>query len=166
MIPLLFSEVRVTTVADTPVLLLREAAGSRQLAVWIGAAGGHAILSALEPPAEEHPTAHDVLLDALSVLGAVVEEVRITGVTDGVYSAELSVKGNAVPCRVSDGVALALRGGAQILVADEVLQAVGLDLVAAPPEATLLDGDTVQMERFRAFLDTITPEDFTGEEKP
>ena len=75
---MLFSEVRVTTVADTPVLLLREAAGSRQLAIWISAAGGHAILSALEPPAEEHPMTHDVLLDALSVLDAVVDEVRIT----------------------------------------------------------------------------------------
>lgn len=164
MIPMLFSEVRMSSVADTPVLLLREAAGSRQLPIWISAAGGHAILSALEAVTEEHPAIHDVMLDALSVMDAVVDEVRITAVVDGVFSAELSVAGNTVPCKASDGIALALRGGAPILVAEEVLEAAGIDLVAATPEASLLGGDSAEMEEFRAFLDTITPEDFSGTE--
>ena len=79
MIPMLFSEVRVTAVADTPVLLLREQQGERHLAVWITAAGGNAILSALEDSDEEHPSTHDLMIDALAVLDAVVEAVHITG---------------------------------------------------------------------------------------
>ena len=38
MIQVLFSEIRVSALGDTPVLVLKEAAGPRQLAIWISAA--------------------------------------------------------------------------------------------------------------------------------
>ena len=87
MIRLLFSEVRVTPEAATPVLVLKEADGPRHLAVWISAAGGNAVLSALEESDRDRPTTHDLMLEALSVLDAVVEHVRITGFHDGHFTA-------------------------------------------------------------------------------
>ncbi|TBT85368.1 bifunctional nuclease family protein [Propioniciclava sinopodophylli] len=156
MIPMLFSEVRVTSVADTPVLLLREAQGSRHLAIWITAAGGNAILSALEDADVEHPGTHDLMIDALAVLDAVVEAVHITEVAEGVFSAHVVVGGSHVTARVSDAVALALRCGATILADEDLLDAVGVRVI----EAAAGEGGDEQMEEFRAFLDTINPEDF------
>ena len=157
MIQLLFGEVRMPPDADTPVLLLREAEGPRHLAVWITAAGGNAILSALEGD-EDGPTTHDLMLEALSVLDAVVEHVRITGFHDGHFTAEASVNGHAVACRVSDGVALALRSGAPIFAPESLLDQVGLvlgDEASGDPEE--------QVEQFREFLDQINADDFDAE---
>lgn len=156
MIPMLFSEVRVTGVADTPVLLLREAQGPRHLAVWISAAGANAVLSALDDDQTEHPCVHDLMIEALAVLDTVIDAVHVTDVDEGVYTAHVLVKGTAVGCRVSDGVALALRSGATILVADHLLAA---ETAGGDEDAGLLAPDE-QMDRFRAFLDTIQPEDF------
>lgn len=160
MIPLLFSEVRVTAVADTPVLLLREAQGIRYLAVWITAAGGNAILSALEDAEDEHPSTHDLMIEALAVLDAVVESVHITDVVEGVFSAHVVIAGSNVTARVSDAVALALRCGATILVDEDLLDEVGVggsDTEQDP--LAVVEGDE-RLEEFRAFLDTINPEDF------
>lgn len=169
MIPMLFSEVRVTAVADTPVLLLREQQGSRYLAVWITAAGGNAILSALEEIDEEHPSPHDLMIDALAVVDTVIESVHITAVDEGVYTAHIVIGATAVTARVSDAVALALRCGAAILADEDLLDAVGVSGAAVQEDAPR---DSVgkpdeQMERFRAFLDTINPEDFDrGQQEP
>lgn len=158
MIRLLFSEVRVTPEAATPVLVLKEADGPRHLAVWISAAGGNAVLSALEESDQDRPTTHDLMLEALSVLDAVVEHVRITGFHDGHFTAEASVNGHAVACRVSDGVALALRSGAPIFAPESLLDQVGLvlgDEASGDPEE--------QVEQFREFLDQINADDFDAE---
>ncbi|HHU38033.1 MAG TPA: bifunctional nuclease family protein [Propionibacterium sp.] len=159
MIPMLFSEVRVTAVADTPVLLLREQEGTRHLAVWITAAGGNAILSALEETDPEHPNTHDLMIEALAILDGVVESVHITGIDEGVYTAHLVVGGSVVPARVSDAVALALRCGATILADEDLIDAVAVHATSA--EVPMAEGvPDEQLEEFRAFLDTINPEDF------
>lgn len=164
MIPLLFNEVRVTEVADTPVLLLHEQDGPRELAVWITAAGGNAILSALEGGDDEHPNTHDLMIEALAVLDAVVEQVTITGVVEGVYDAQVVIAGSVVNARVSDAVALALRCGAPILADEALLDAVGV--VPRDAGSGTEEGDD-QMEQFRAFLDNINPEDFgPGADQP
>ena len=59
--------------------------------------------------------------------------------------------------RASDAIALAIRAGTTIFAAESVLAEAG---VAIPDEA---DGDVevdVEMERFREFLDQVSPEDF------
>ncbi len=163
MIPMIFSEVRVTAVADTPVLLLRETRGDRYLPIWISAVGANAVLSALEDAPDEHPTTHDLLVDALAAVDTVVEEVRIVDVVDGVYTASLLINGTAVACRASDGIAVALRCGAGILVAESVLDRVGAAPQLEDPGAVLGGGSDEQLEQFRAFLDTISPEDFEAD---
>ena len=53
--------------------------------------------------------------------------------------------------RPSDSIALALRTGSRILCADEVLAEAGLDAPAEQED---------EVERFREFLDHVSPEDF------
>ena len=156
MIPMIFSEVRVTSVADTPVLLLREAQGERYVPIWISAAGANAILSALEDPPDEHHSSHDLIVHLVAALDGVVEEVSITDVCEGIFTAHMRVGQTTVPCRVSDGIAVALRCAATILVAESVLDRVGAFLCPGEPASESDD----QMEQFRAFLDTLRPEDF------
>lgn len=159
MITLLFVDVRVSPDAATPVVLLREANGPRHLAVWVSAAGGNAILSASAVD-DDVPGIHDLMLEALSVLDAVVESVTLRAVTDGVFEAEASINGHAVTCRASDAVALALRCGAPILAPEKLLETAGI----------LLDGEggsggdpEEQVEQFREFLDQINADDFGSE---
>lgn len=160
MVKLVFAEVRMTPEEDAPILLLREADGSRHLAVWITAVGGNAILSALEGDDEDGPSTHGLMLEALSVLDGVVEVVRITGVHEGVFAAEASINGHTVPCRVSDGVALALRSGAPILAAESLMEQAS---ILFEGDGTTSDDPDEQVEQFREFLDQINADDFDSE---
>ena len=127
---------------------------------------GRGFLSAgVEGAADDgHPGTHDLLLDALAALDAVVEEVRITDVDEGIWTAEVVVNRMTIAARVSDAVALALRSGAPILASAEVLDAAGVGGAVAAGATDLVFGADVQMERFRAFLDTISPDDFAPED--
>lgn len=160
MIHMLFSAVRVSALGDVPVLLLREASGSRSLAIWINAAAGAAILSALEAEEPGHPSTHDLIVELLATQDAVIEAVHLLGEEDGVYKAELVVSGTAVTCRVSDGVALALRCGAPIYAVDALLDA--CVPAEGEQEAPAANPDD-QLEQFREFLDRINPDDFENQ---
>ena len=94
----------------------------------------------------------------VTALGRTVTEVRITEYRDNIFYAELVLDGGlTVGSRTSDAVALALRAGCRIVSAEDVLDEVG---VPVPDE----DEGEVEVERFREFLDSISPEDFEGEE--
>jgi hypothetical protein len=58
-----------------------------------------------------------------------------------------------VSARPSDAIALALRTGATIFGSEEVLEEAGVEM---PGERDTED----EVEKFRAFLDSISPEDF------
>ena len=71
---------------------------------------------------------------------------------DGVfYAALVFASGVEISARPSDSIALALRTGAKILCDEEVLEIAGL---AVPEE------QEDEVEKFREFLDHVTPEDF------
>jgi len=102
--------------------------------------------------AAPRPLTHDLFIATLLQLGTPLEAVRITRLEEGVFFAELVVGAQAVDARPSDAIALALRAGVPILLADEVLAEAG---VAPDP-----DEEVDEVEQFREFLDTITPQDF------
>lgn len=152
--------IRVETPSNNPIVLLREREGHRYLPVWIGAAEASAIAFAQQGLVPPRPQTHDLLLDVLTALGRTVTEVRITEYRDNIFYAELVLDGGlTVGSRTSDAVALALRAGCRIVSAEDVLDEVG---VPVPDE----DEGEVEVERFREFLDSISPEDFEGEEAP
>ena len=94
--------------------------------------------------------------DILTALEVSVTEVRITALEDGVFYAVLVFSnGTEVSARPSDAIALALRVDAPIRGADEVLDAAGIDIPDDEP-APAED----QVEKFREFLDQVSPEDF------
>lgn len=146
--------VRVELPGNQPVVLLREQDGVRYLPIWIGAVEASAIAFQQQGVQTARPLTHDLLRDVIGALGVRLEAVHITEMRDDIYYAELRFSnGVAVSSRPSDAIALALRCDAEILGTDAVLDAAGIEIP---------DEQEDEVERFREFLDTITPEDFAA----
>ena len=144
--------VRVELPSQQPIVLLKEAAGDRYLPIWIGAVEATAIAFAQQGVVTARPMTHDLLRDLLEALDRPLREVRITDLRDGVFYAELHFdEGVVVSARPSDAIALAMRTGTTVRGAEQVLAEAG---IAIPDE------QEDEVEKFREFLDTITPEDF------
>lgn len=148
--------VRVELPANQPVVLLREEDGARYLPIWIGADVASAIAFQQQGVRPARPLTHDLLRDVITALGVRLEAVHITEMRDDIYYAELRLSGNVtVSARPSDAIALALRCDVAILGSDQVLEAGGIEIP---------DEQEDEVERFREFLDTISPEDFAAGE--
>ena len=55
-------EVRLDEDEGSPVLILAEVEGDRQLAIWMSAAGAAGILAALQEADPDHPSSHELML--------------------------------------------------------------------------------------------------------
>ena len=147
--------VRVEMPSNSPIVLLKEAQGDRYLPIWIGAVEATAIAFAQQGMVSLRPLTHDLFRDVLEVLNVQLRTVNITALRDGIFYADLVFSNGAeVSARPSDSIALALRTGAVIFVRDEILDEAG---VAIPDEQ---EHQEDEVEKFREFLDSITPEDF------
>jgi uncharacterized protein len=148
--------VRVEMPSNQPIVLLREVSGERYLPIWIGAVEATAIAFAQQGVVPPRPLTHDLLKDVITQTGNELTEVRITEVKDGVFYALLVFgSGLEVSARPSDSIALALRTGTKIVCADDVLDEAGLEVPAEQED---------EVEKFREFLDHVTPEDFEAPE--
>ena len=109
-------------------VVLREPGTGQYLTVWIGPYEADLLLPNTDPTAPRSST-YDLILDIISQVGAAVKVVIINAVVDGTYHAEVVLqKGDdfsVVDARPSDALALAVRSGAPIYVADSVMQATG-----------------------------------------
>jgi hypothetical protein len=144
--------VRVEMPSNQPIVLLREVSGERYLPIWIGAVEATAIAFAQQGVVPPRPLTHDLMKNLLEAMGQELTEVQITDMKDGVFYANLVFgSGVEVGARPSDSIALALRTGSRIVCAEEVLDEVGLAVPAEQED---------EVERFREFLDHVTPEDF------
>ena len=144
--------VRVEMPTNQPIVLLKETQGDRYLPIWIGPVEATAIAFAQQGMVPARPLTHDLFRDVLEALDVQLQTVNITALRDGIFFADLILSnGKEVSARPSDSIALALRTGAAIYASEEVLDEAG---VAIPDE------QEDEVEKFREFLDTITPEDF------
>lgn len=149
---------RVELPVNTPLVLLKETEGERYLPIWIGAPEASAIAHQQQGVQHPRPMTHDLLRDVISALGGELESVLITEMRDNTYFAELVFAGGLrVSARPSDAIALALRTEAKIYGEEEMLDAVGVLIPDAPEER-----QEDQVEKFREFLDQVSPEDFAG----
>ena len=149
--------VRVELPSNQPIVLLKETLGDRYLPIWIGAVEATAIALAQQGVVPARPLTHDLLKDVLDGLGADLEAVIITDLRDGIYFADLQFRGGvSVSARPSDAIALAIRVGTTIYAEESVLAEAGV----AIPEETDGESEVEVVERFREFLDQVSPEDF------
>ena len=148
--------VRVEMPSNQPIVLLREVTGDRYLPIWIGAVEATAIAFAQQGVVPPRPLTHDLLRDVLEATGNEVAEIRITEMRDNVFYASLVLaSGVEVSARPSDSIALALRTGSKIVCSEELLDDAGI---------LVPDEQEDEVEKFREFLDHVSPEDFEAPE--
>ncbi len=149
--------VRVELPSNQPIVLLKETDGDRYLPIWIGAVEATAIAFALQGIETPRPMTHDLLRDILTESDINVERILISELVEQTFFAVIRMTNNGkvteVSSRPSDAIALAVRISAPIFAAEEVLEQAGIEL---------RDDDEAEVEKFREFLDQVTPEDFAG----
>jgi bifunctional DNase/RNase len=150
--------IRVELPANQPVLVLRDLNGDRYLPLWIGNSEATAISLALDGVTPPRPLTHDLLVQVIDHLDDQVMSASITELIDGVYFAQIDFANHdAVSARPSDAVAVAIRCGVPIYVSQEVFDEAGMDIV----DNEEVEDSEEEVEKFRAFLDEINPEDFS-----
>ncbi|MBU3691911.1 MAG: bifunctional nuclease family protein [Candidatus Nanopelagicaceae bacterium] len=146
--------VRVEMPSNQPIVLLKEIGGSRFLPIWVGAVDATAIAFAQQGVTPPRPLTHDLMKDVLEGLGVSLDSVHLTEMRDGIFYAVLNLQGGvSVSARPSDAIALALRTGSPILGSEDLLEEAGIEIPEQAEE---------EVERFKEFLDQISPEDFAG----
>ncbi len=150
--------------SDVPVVILRQEGGSVFLPIWIGVFEANAIALAVEGIQTPRPMTHDLLRSVLESLGSRLERVEIHALIEGTFHARLRlIRGgreglepegaaDIVDSRPSDAIALALRAGAPIWIAQSVL-----DGAMSTQQASELAAD--DDEKLREWLENARPED-------
>jgi uncharacterized protein len=109
-------------------LILQETGGMRRLSILIGTDLAQSIALELEGIKPPRPITHDLLKNILDALGATLLEVTINDLKDGTFYAVLTLDAtpSEIDARPSDAIALAIRCGAPIFVAESVISEAGV----------------------------------------
>ena len=152
-------EMRVAGIAldaasRSPIVLLRDPSGRRQVPIWIDQAQAQNILAGLSDDIPPRPLSHDLMASLLEIGGLTLERVIIHAIEDNTFRAVLKVlradQGAVeLDARPSDAIALALRTGSSIWMLEEV--------VADASIAVDAEADEEEKEDFRRFLDRTSP---------
>jgi bifunctional DNase/RNase len=155
--------VRVELPSNSPIVLLRETTGQRRvLPIFIGGPEATAIAFALDGVVTQRPMTHDLMKDLLEDLSVQVERIVVTALAERTFFAEIHLVAadgeHRVSSRPSDAIALAVRVGAPIFAAEEVVDEAA---TVVEEEADEPESDEV-VEQFREFIDNVSPEDFAS----
>ncbi|MGC9436040.1 MAG: bifunctional nuclease family protein [Methanomicrobiales archaeon] len=117
-----FMAVNESGAAPTVVL---DAGERGSIPIYIGIWEALAIYNQLFSKVVPRPMTHDLMREIIARFDITVTRLQIDAIEDGVYYAQLYLKNRdhdgVVDCRPSDGIALALRSDAPILVDEDVI---------------------------------------------
>jgi bifunctional DNase/RNase len=155
------------------VVILQERDGTRVLPIWIGRPEAESIAAQLHDIPRERPMTHDLVRSLVAALDATLARVVVTKVVDHTYYAEMHLtrggESHVVDARPSDAIAIALRLGAPLFAADDLLdeyeQLTSGGEGAAPgsgeerSDAAAAESESYA-ENLRRHLERMKPEDF------
>ncbi|HOV06639.1 MAG TPA: bifunctional nuclease family protein [Anaerolineaceae bacterium] len=126
MVEVVIDSIRVSLTNQQRIVLLREVNSDRYLPIWIGPFEAEAITISLQEIEVARPQTHDLLIQALSALGARLIRVEVVALKGDVFYGNLVIEQNDrlfdVDARPSDSIALAVRAHVPILVNVEILR--------------------------------------------
>ena len=149
------------------VVVLREKEADRYLTIWIGADVADAIAFRLQEVTAARPQTHDLLLKMVETLGGTVEAVEGNDLREDTFYATIRVRRGEelldIDSRPSDAVAVAVRAGVPIYVADEVMDRAGIILDedgepiegAGEPDERPAPPSAEELEKLSAFRDFV-----------
>ncbi len=136
---------------NSPVVILAAVDSKEKLLpIWIGHYEAWAIAMELSGIKSKRPLTHDLLKSVIMSMEGEVKKVEVTQLVDQTFFAKIHVdlKGDSleIDARPSDSIALALKTGVPIFVAEELFQ---------------LKGTSMQkQDSLRQRLKRLDPEDF------
>ena len=151
-------------VGKQPIVLLKTAEGNKFLPIWIGHPEAAAILMKLQGASTPRPMTHDLLTSMLGELDAQVVRITVTELRENTFYAQITVQQDGreieVDSRPSDAIALAIRAEAPIFAADRVIEESAIEFEGEEVDEEQLEAE---VQKFKSFLDDVTPEDFAVE---
>ena len=149
-------------VGKQPIVLLKAVDTNKFLPIWIGHPEAAAILMKLQGATTPRPMTHDLVSEMLSELEVSCSRVSVTELRENTFYASITLAVNGreveIDSRPSDALALAVRSGAPIFAAEDVIAESAIEF-----EHEVEDTEEV-VDKFKEFLDQVTPEDFRGEQ--
>jgi uncharacterized protein len=146
--------------SSSPIVILKVEDENRYLPIWIGQPEARSILMKLQNQEFSRPLTHDLAVSLVAELGGSMEKVTVTELRDSTFFAVISVEieGRTVEIdsRPSDAIALAVRAGAEIFAADEVIEEAAVvfeEAMEETPEDEVVD-------KFKDWMNQVSPEDF------
>lgn len=125
MIEVKFSGMGLDKYTNQPVVFLKEIGGDRILRIWIGVVEASTIAYVLEHKEYIRPLTIDLMKRIIDGMEGTVVKVMVTSIKDSTFYATVILKRDgrliSIDARPSDSVALALRSGAPIFVAEDVM---------------------------------------------
>jgi bifunctional DNase/RNase len=154
MVEMSVAGIALDAASRSPIVLLRDPAGRRQVPIWIDQAQAQNILAGMSGERPPRPLSHDLMVSLLAAGGLSLERVIIHTIEDNTFRAVLKLVNGAgeaseLDARPSDAIALALRTDSGIWMLEEVVADASIPVDA--------EADAEDQEDFRRFLDRTSP---------
>ena len=154
MIEVTVDSIRVSLMSHLRIVVLKDVNDERYLPIFIGPYEAEAIALRLHNVETPRPLTHDLICNTIEDLGAEVTHIVVTELRDDTFYAQIGVRVNkgttAIDSRPSDAIAVAVRVGVPIFVAEEVMTAAGI-----VPGADISGEVEERKEEFSAFRDFV-----------
>lgn len=142
----------IDSIANRPVVILKDAMGSNTIPVWVSTTEALAIAAELVRGERPSGRGNKGLISLiLEKTGMRVGAISIDGINDGVFTAVVKILRDSeeilMEVGASEAIRMALGCGMPILVAEDVLQRASLVELASEHNA----------RRFAEFLDNLDP---------
>jgi len=154
---------------NMPIIILKAEDSDVAIPIWIGLIEASAIATELEGIKLARPMTHDLLKNVLEALGGKLTRIVVCDLKENTFYATLVVLMKdtrvEIDSRPSDAIALALRAGADIYVAQKVIdssQHVDLTALkeAMQEESSGEEGEKKKKDKWTEILENLRPEDF------
>lgn len=183
MLEMNIESIRVSLLNYQRVVILRVKESNRYLPIWIGPSEADSIAMRLQDYSAPRPMTHDLLDSIIGTLGATVDRIIVSDLTQDTFYAKIVLQVNGstmeVDSRPSDAIALAVRAEAPIFAVDEVVEKAGVEMdeESGKPIIPNADGpdskprplrqeELKSLSAFTDFIDTLNLDDLGREEKP
>ena len=165
----------------SPIVVLRNKENPKEvLPIWIGHPEASGIMMVLNNLEFERPLTYELFKSVIEALGGEIEKVEISDLKDGTYYATIYIRTPSgeikeIDARPSDAINLALRTGAPIYVAEEVMNQSKVIVEEIQPkeeekgektEGEVKNEETEEVEGakleedFKKWIENLKPEDF------
>ncbi|MGA1302603.1 MAG: bifunctional nuclease family protein [Cyanobium sp.] len=154
MVEMQVAGIALDAASRSPIVLLQDPSGRRQVPIWIDQAQAQNILAGINRERPPRPLSHDLMAQILTLAGLRLERVVVHAIEDNTFRAVLKLINEAgesteLDARPSDAIALALRTDSTIWMLEEVVADASIPVDA--------EADAEDQEDFRRFLDRTSP---------